>query len=205
MARAGEHTPLRRILMQATLCLMLLAAIGLAAAVDWHINRQFHPTLGPEQSDGSLQFRLPASWHVQLGSNDDPLVAAVAVEPSGSMRKLTVYSQTLRQYMAPGDYLRRSGMLDDVFTSGVVRASPCTLGGWPALCVQGQRGAQNAASAPIESEFLVCGVFPNHQAVTLWLSKPGELTPADQSLLDEVVATIKISGLGQPADTIGPP
>ena len=45
---------------------------------------------------------------------------------------------------------------------------------------------------------VVCGVFPNRQAVTLRLSKPGEFTPADGKLMDQVAASVSVEGAAPP-------
>jgi hypothetical protein len=59
---------------------------------------------------------------------------------------------------------------------------------------------QTNGATVLESDIVICCVFPNHHAVTLWLAKLGPMTGFDESLFNEVARSVRMGD--QP--TIGP-
>jgi hypothetical protein len=186
--------------MQATLWCVLAAGFGLAALVDRHVGSRSLISLGPESINGPLHYRLPANWIVVRSR--EPTLLGRALDPAGRVgliahRTLSVYRQRLGRPMTPQDYLLAVGILDEVFGSADA-AQPIgqtPMAGQPALVMQGQAEVQTPAGSVVESDLVVCCVFANRQAVTLWLARIGPLTSADGELIRQVAAAMKMDGI----------
>ena len=178
--------------MQIVLFIVLLGAVGLAALVDRHLGGIGQMQLGPPQTSGPLHFRLPASWVIVTQIDGDPRVAAVATTPDGH-RKIRVYREHLRQLMSPGDYLDQVGLLSEIFGDQPPEAVDTTLAGQPAIRLEAELQITTPELTFIQSEIVVCCVFPNRQAVTLRLTKRGDFTPADEHLFDEIARSVTIN------------
>jgi len=185
-------TPRRRMVMQIVLFIVLLGAVGLAALVDRHLGGVGQMQLGPPQTSGPLHFRLPASWIVVREINGDARIAAIATTPD-SHRKFTFYREGLQQIISPGDYLDQSGLLSEIFGDQPPEAVDTTLAGQPAIRLEAELQITTPELAFIQSEIVVCCVFPNRQAVTLRLTKRGDFTPADEHLFDEIARSVTVN------------
>jgi hypothetical protein len=197
MASPFIYTPRRRMMMQIFLFIVLLAAVGLAALVDRQRNAGTLITLGSVQTSGPVHIRFPANWLTQSSSAADPRVAAVAREvtpPNQPLdgRTLILYRQRLRQIMSPGDYLDRVSLLGDVFGEQPPEATEATLAGQPAIELEGMVQITSPLGEFLQSELMICCIFPNHQAVTLRLSRQGRFTPLDRILFNQVAKTVTV-------------
>jgi hypothetical protein len=200
MAQPREYTTARYVLMQATLWGVLIAGVGLAELVDRHINSSGVSQLGPELTAGPLHFRLPLNW--VYGRRLDPTMIVRAVEVPGpqttvTRRVISVYRQLLARRMTPDDYLLRRGLLEEIFGSNQppVQTGAATMGGQPALMLQGEEEIQSDQGTFVESDMVICCVFANRQAVTVWLSRLGPFTSSDTLLLREVANSVRMDGL----------
>jgi hypothetical protein len=187
--------------MQVCMFLVLLAVVGLAALVDRWIGNIGRLSLGPEQSSGPLRFCLPANWPVTPASELDAPVVALAQDlahltPAGPRRALKVCRQPVPRTLTPIEYLQNSGMLSDIYGEGDksdLSVDNATLAGVPAVRIFGEVEFQSGANVWSESETVICAVFPDRQAVTLWLSDRDEQdTSADNVLMNQVAATVKM-------------
>jgi hypothetical protein len=93
---------------------------------------------------------------------------------------------------SPLDYLETTGLMEDLFGEVEPQTSPAVLAGHPALLLEAQGQLQTEQGAMIESDIAFCCVFPNHQAVTIRLTKFGEFTPADTQVLDMVARSVRM-------------
>jgi hypothetical protein len=198
MPKPGEFTRSRRAAMQGVMWLVLLGAVGLASLVDRSINPAArNPALGPVRSDRGLNYRLPVGWMVTVWPVHVPGAAAIAEEPGQSatqfaQRRIIVYRQRIRPMLSPGEYLENSGLLNDVFGGADVEAQDSTLDGNRAVEISATLQISSDAGTAVESDILICSVFPNHLAVTLQLKKPGELNAGDRALWDQVVKSVRV-------------
>jgi hypothetical protein len=198
MAGPGEYTRAKRNAMQATMFVILLCSVGLAALVDRRIVSAAVPALGAEWSNGPLHLRLPEHWIVLPEPAMDDGVVAEAIDrrtSRGNQRSIKIFRQSLQQSMTPDVYLAWSGISTDVFGDANEtneEVDHITMAGVPALRLHGEMQFDSIEGKWVESETVVCAVFPNRQAVTLWLSDRGDDTDADQELLDEVVGSVSM-------------
>jgi hypothetical protein len=192
------YTQARRNAMQAIMWGVLAASVAVAGIVDHHIGVIPPIVLGAEQRIGPLHVQFPSNWVVGMRQRAGPLAVIIMREPTSQPgepgRLLLAYRQYLRPMMTPGEYLEKSGLLDDVFSGGEAHEEPAVLGGLPAVRVIGQAVVNTDIGRVVRFEMLITTVFPNRQAVTVRLSKPGEFTLADQALLDAVAASVKVDG-----------
>jgi hypothetical protein len=198
MPRPGEYTRAKRNAMQATMFVILLCSVGLAALVDKRIVSAAVPALGAEWSNGPLHLRLPAYWIVLPEPEMDDGVVAEAIDrrsPRGNQRSIKIFRQSLKQDMTPDEYLAWAGISTDVFgdaNQANQEVDHITVAGAPALRIHGEVPYESIDGKWVQSETLVCAVYPNRQAVTLWLSDRSDDTDADQELLDEVVGSVSM-------------
>lgn len=199
MAKPGEYTRARYAAMQGVMWLVLLGAVGLASLVDQTIIPSARNlALGPVQSYGGVHFRLPATWDISPNPRDFyPVARAVAQEPEATAtqfapRKLIVYCVHLRQLSSAADYFTNSGMGSVIFGNVDVRAKDASLDGNRAVEIDGTFQMQTDDGPAIESDLVICSVFPNHMAVTLQLQKPGLLNLGDKALFDAVAKAIHV-------------
>lgn len=183
--------------MQAILWLVLLATIGLAALVDQHITGGATTTLGPERSSGPLHYRLPAKWDLSVHPQFHPLAKVMALDPDterggAPTRAIIIYHQQIRNLTSPDDYLQASGVMEELFGDVEPQTSPAVLAGNPALLLQAESQLQTQQGIVIQSDIALCAIFPNHQAVTIQLSKIGQFTPGDTAILDKVAASVRM-------------
>lgn len=201
-----QYTPAHRAAMQLTMFFVLAGSVGLAALVDQQRAGMNQVALGPVLSSGALHFRLPENWTVTQGFDfDDPRVVATATEskgPGDSHRTLKVFHQTLRRPISAQEYLERTGLLVEMFGDAGVQqaqAEQAVMGGAPAILVRSQSAIQTMQGLAVESDLAICAVFPNRHAVTLWLSKPGDFTHADDVVLEQVAASVTVDGAPAPS------
>jgi hypothetical protein len=198
MPRPGEYTRAKRNAMQATMFVILLCSVGLAALVDRRIVSAAVPALGAEWSNGPLHLRLPAHWIVLPEPDMDDGVVAEVIDrrsPRGSQRSIKIFRQNLNQDMTPDVYLAWARILTDVFgdaSQANEEVDHITMSGVPALRIHGEVQYESNDGKWVQSETLVCAVFPNRQAVTIWLSDHSDDTDADEELLDEVVGSVSM-------------
>lgn len=183
--------------MQVTLWGVLAASVAVAALVD----RQFAAPavkLAAQQDKPPLHYRLPAGWEVANGSEDDPRIVALAADPA-THRSLAIYLQHFRgPLLTPLDYLQDWGLIADIFgQSRPEQISPLAVGSVQGVRLIGRTTAQSEQGEYLESEMVVCFVYPNHRAVTLWLAKRGAWTQADYNLMNLVAASLKMDGVSQ--------
>jgi hypothetical protein len=206
MARAGSYTPLKRTVMQAVMWCVLLAAIGAAALVDRQLKPMSGAQLGPLESSGILHYRLPVGWAAEPST--DRNVAVVAIDPVnpsavGPRRTLVVYHRRIFTLTGPVDYLQSSGLMEQIFgnsSDAIKQVEQTTLAGAPAILLRGQSAVPTNGETVLESDLVICCVFPNHHAVTLWLAKLGPMTSMDQNLFNQVAQSVRMGSL----PTVGP-
>jgi hypothetical protein len=191
--------------MQLTMFLVLVGSVGLAALVDQQRAGMNKVSLGPLFSNGSLHFRVPENWSVTQGFDfEDPRIVATAVETKtggDSKRTIRVFHQSLRRPISAQEYMERTGLLVEIFGDAAVQqvqVEHTILANTPALRLHAQAAIQTMQRLAVESDVAICAVFPNRQAVTLWLSKPGDFTHADDLLLQQIAASVQMDGLPAP-------
>jgi hypothetical protein len=218
MPKPGDYTPARRVAMQGILWGVLLLAFALAALVDRRIGWTAEVLLGLEKSAGHVHFRLPEKWTYRARSRDYPGAVGMAGEPRGQsgpagqagmggfQRILVIYSVPVQPDRSAVDYLNRSGLLQDIFGDAQVESSPATLDGYEGVRVQGQveisglgGGGEGGGGTVVESDMILCAVFPDGLAVTVRISKNGELDLSDEELLDKIAKTVRLDDLGDTA------
>jgi hypothetical protein len=186
--------------------LVLVGCIGLAWLVDQQRAGMNKVALGPLISNGSLHFRVPENWSLTQGFDfEDPRIVATAVETktgSDSRRTLRVFHQNLRRPISAQEYLERTGLLVEIFGDAAVQqvqVEHTMMSNTPALRMHAQAAIQTMQGLAVESDVAICAVFPNRQVVTLWLSKPGDFTHADDLLIRQVAASVQMDGLPAPS------
>jgi hypothetical protein len=186
--------------MQLTLCGVLAASFGVAALVD-HALGSSAVALGADQHKGPLHFRLPADWHVAYASADDPRIVGIAEEAKQPERAITIFSQPIRPLLPPWNYLQQSGLAEEIFGSAEPeQIGPAVLAGARAVVLSGRTLVGEGDQSRLETELVICCVFPNHLAVTVWMSKSGQLTPADRDLVRQVQGSVKMDAAGTTAE-----
>jgi len=188
-----EYTRSRRNVMQMTMFFVLLGTVGLAALLDQRIGAAAVVPLGPEQAAGPLHFKLPAGW-TQVAADDlDPTVVAQA---SQGQRTIRIYRQHIRRMLKPEAYLDESGMFSDIFgdqqDASSQEVDQVMMGGVSALRVRGLVPHLTMMGQWMQSESVICAVFPNRQVVTLRMSDRTEDPDADEDFLDEIAASIRV-------------
>jgi hypothetical protein len=199
MPRTNLYTPFKRTMMQVTMWCVFLAAVGAAALVDRQLSPMSSMALGREETNGLLQFRLPVGWMIEPGT--DRSVAAVAVDPVnpspiGPARTLVIYHRRGVTLTRAADYLQASGLMEEIFGSngaGPDQIEHTTLAGSPAILLRGQSEVTTNGATVIESDIVICCIFPNHHAVTLWLAKLGPVGASDLTLFAEVAHSVKMA------------
>jgi len=197
MARSWNFPRWRNVVMQAVMCGVLGATVGLAALVDHRLRDALFLPLTNPISEGSITFRLPAGWKISTRIDEGGSLIQTAVDPQpGSERVMTISVQRVERLMPPVEYLHISGRL-----AGNLREQPAdsiTIDGWPGQYMP-WFGARRSGDAAVEVEALVCCVIlPDYQAVTLRLEKPAVLDPADRRLVREVIDSMSFGGLDHP-------
>jgi hypothetical protein len=180
--------------MQVLMWVMLCAAVGLAALVDWGLRRAQSVPMSDAILDGPISFRMPANW--QLSSATDPGGISIhqAVEPGGTGRRLTFIRQRVDRLMPPLEYLVRT----DQFPQNADDAdyAPITLGGFPGLCARwtAVRLSADAPAQPITT-VCCCAVLPSRQAFTLRMETPGVMDKSDWKLIRQVLQHVTLANL----------
>lgn len=204
--------------MQAILWGVLLLAFGLAGLVDRRIDWTPDVVLGLEKGVGHVHFRLPLTWGYRTRSRDYPGAVAIATEPRGPggsggqggqggpggiQHTLVIYAAPVRPDSSATDYLSRSGLLQDIFgDTPEVQSDPATLYGYEGVRIQGQveiSGIGVGGGTIVESDMILCAVFPDGLAVTVRIAKNGELDLSDENLLDKIAKTVRLDDLGDTA------
>ncbi len=198
MARAWQYPRWRRIVMQATLWLILGCATGLAALVTHHRIGANHVDLAKAFSFGQLKIRLPAEWAVAQG-DDDSLHFIGPEDPDfGDRLELAVLGEQLNQRISPAELLSRSRLLPGTFTGGDDDSPPLravTLAGSPGVMVKVLRlhRTQEMNQQPHE-ELIVAAVLPSDLAIVLQMDCPRpDDDGAAEELIREVAARITVS------------
>jgi|GEM_PF-3788016 len=178
--------------------LVLAMAIVAAAALDHlHVARTAI-ALGPPRSFGVVHLRLPVGWIVQVGSEDDPLVAFIAREPNkdstGGHRSIRLYREHLRADIPPELYLMRTPIREEVFSNLDVSQEQTRFGRNRAILLKATMISDGQESAEIDTELVLCAMFPGHEAVTLRLSKNSDFANSDQILLNKIADSVSVDG-----------
>src|ERR1700691_1085686 len=110
MASTLAYAPDRRNTMQAILWGVLLAVVGLRALVDHEIGSIGRPLLGPEQTHGTLHYRLPAHWLVSVRARPNPMIVVLAAETrpnatSVAPTVIAIYRHRVARMMTVGEYM----------------------------------------------------------------------------------------------------
>jgi len=197
MPRTWNFPPRRNLIMQAVMCALLGATVGLAALVDHRLHAALYLPLTNPIVDGAISFRLPAGWKTSVRTDDGGSIIQTATEQlPGGGRVLSISHQRVDRLMPPVEYLHISGRL-----AGNLHEQPAdaiSIDGWPGQ-IMAWIGTRHAGDTPIEAEALICCVIlPDYQAVTVRLEKPGPMDAADRRVMREVINALSFAGLDHP-------
>jgi hypothetical protein len=208
MSRQWKSPALRFWMLQATLCFVLAAAVGLAAIVR---SRKVHASrieLEAPETFGTLELRKPAGWTGSPHVDGVTLTEPASAERPG--RKLRVWHAVNDVFMSPLEYLVRSGDLSTreatlLLDAGgpddeSVRFRTISIAGWPGVLVSQTRWiSAPGVQRPITwKQTLACTILPSGEAVRLRLEGQGVADERDEKLVRRVAEKIILSSSPRP-------
>jgi hypothetical protein len=212
MPRAWQYPRWRRILMQATLWLILGCAIGSAELVTRQRLDSIRINLTHAFSSGRLHIRVPAGW-VLIRSEDESLnLIGPPAGDSDERPDLTANIHQLIQRMSPAEFLASSGLLRGTYVAGdnddpdgqspdsPNSAKPAgsleeiTVAGTPGVMLRVFRVQRSEMTREVREELIAVGVLRSNLAIVLQMHVPR--SPDDdaaEELLRAVAAEITVS------------
>ncbi|MCC7352034.1 MAG: hypothetical protein IT446_15855 [Phycisphaerales bacterium] len=197
MSRSWQYPRWRRILMQATLWVVLFATVGLAALVDHYRSAESALKLGPMEAFGPVSLRLPSGWAIT--AEGEPVLLVQAEEGSdGRARILSVLRQPVRDEMTPLEFIIRSGLAPP---AAARVAHPIAMAGQTGTMVSVARQVRGPGGVVVAERELVAVamVRPSH-AIILHLSSAGNSLGEDEELMRDVATTMKINEQAESPD-----
>ena len=144
--RLSNPPAFRPWLMQAALCLVLVASLGLAAWVARRQTRALRVELSETSMIDGLTIKWPQNW--TLRRDEDGLLLQEMRKSSASPRKLRIRYARSSIFMSPLEYLVRCGELQAHEASALMEASSgpraevvkmISVGGWPGILLSQTR------------------------------------------------------------------
>ncbi|MDQ3441232.1 MAG: hypothetical protein M3478_12870 [Planctomycetota bacterium] len=202
--------------MQATMWLVLGAAVGLAALVNHERRRSMRVELGSPASHGWLVVRLPKTWQQSASAEREDRIVARAIEPDeqGLGRTVTITRDRVTRPISPLEFLLTSNaqmlgldlLLAQDPQGGKDLIESITVGGQPGILVRGVRtpGRHGSGALP-HKEIYGVTIVPSGHAIVVKLEgdRPAELS--DVEIVKQLAGAIEISGqpaLGQSGETV---
>jgi hypothetical protein len=196
--------------MQAVMCLIFCASVGLAQYVIHERRLSGSSRLGVVLHGGPLDVKLPRGWKTVLDKRGS--LPLVAIEPDSTDRKgrrLTIRCQKLTTLISSEEYLQASGLLNGTERPEVRAdpaanvADPITIAGDPGVVLAVLRptgGFLGIGATGYEKVLFAASVRPSGLAVSLELqcSEDSDADDDAQTLSDIAAAmSVQDSGTGQ--------
>jgi len=174
---------------------ILFAAFGLAALVDRSKEM-------PTHRYGPIICRLPLGWvTVEPLKSDSRLVVCVQDPQSqeAETRQLAIYCDIPSPSSGPGDYLRNSGLLEEI-SNGIQRAELTDdagkIAGASATRIDGtlKLPTPDGGTEDHTPMLGLCAVLPDHLVITVVIWHDPDVDADDNALLNDVAASISEAG-----------
>jgi hypothetical protein len=177
--------------MQATMCAIIFASVGLA-----ELSIRYHQSVDGSGKLVSVDFNhralrgvvhLPAEWVLQKGEMVGPtvFVAHVRGTPEHPGRKLICRVQQLPEVIPPEQYLQTT----DIFSGNApLVVEPVTMGGVAGVMLEVSRETVEES----QNQWIACCVLPDGKAVTLIMDCPATDDPdTDRQTFHDIVSSIE--------------
>lgn len=188
--------------MQVTLWVVLGATVGLAALVDHYRSGASAVKLGPMEDFGPLSLRLPSGWAIT--SEGEPVLLVQAEEGAdGRARILSVLRQPVPEEMTALEFIIRSGLAPP---AAARVAQPIAMAGQTGAMVSVNRQLRGHNGGVVDERDMVAVAMirPQH-AIILHLSSTGNSLGADEELIREIAATVKLNDRAEEPDPTAKP
>jgi hypothetical protein len=194
-------------LMQAALCFVLAASLGLAAWVSRRQTRTVRLALGNETVIEGLTVSRPDDW--TLVREEDGLLLEEATKGVAAPRKLKIRYARSSIFMSPLEYLVRCGELQAHEASALMEASAgpraevvkmINIAGWPGILLSQTRvmSGVDARQQMMWKRTLACAVMAGGDVVLLRLEGEGAATTTDEDLVRRVAESLKVNERERP-------
>jgi hypothetical protein len=205
MARSWQNPRWRRILLQATLWLILAAAVGVAALVTRQRNQSQYVNLNNPVSIDSITVHLPNKWFAAI---DPDSLGVIASERGNSdqQRRLMIRLQPATSGLSPAQFLAAAGFSletimpgndsDEDIPSLSQEPQPIQIAGAPGILKRSLRSYPAStpdADETIREEIIACAILPTHQAILIRLYCPPEDDQDNTTLVQRIAAAITLS------------
>jgi hypothetical protein len=218
MSRSWQYPRWRRMLMQATLVLILGGTVALAEFITRQRNRSSVPELEQSQKIDRVLVKLPAGWEV---SEDDPnVLLAQEPGPDGQGRTLMVRLLHATNAKSAAEFLRDSGLLngavvihkpdqDDpnnpdssiTMQATPVKMQPITVAGQPGVIARVPRMGISLQdmSAVAHNQLIAAAILPSKTAIVVQLdSTEPDVDGDDERLMKRIAAAMQLQGETKP-------
>lgn len=215
MPRSWQYPRWRRILLQATLCLILAAAIGVAALVSRQRIQSQYVDLSRRITIDSLAISLPANWIV-FSDVDNMGVAAREPEDSDQQRSLAIRVQPVSPGLTAAEFLIRSGISQEAIDPGDLsdptlppqrRAfEPIEIAGVQGILMKVLRSDPSSPDSQemAREELIAVAILPTHQGIVIRLSGAPDGDADNTALIRRFSRQIQSAG-GTPPELKGLP
>lgn len=197
--------------MQASLCLVLAASLGVAAWVSRRQTRTHRVQLSPTATviEGLTVLR-PDDW--TLVRDEDGLVLEEDHKLTASPRKLKIRYARSSIFLSPLEYLVRCGELQAHEALALMEASvgprgevvkTLTVAGWPGILLSQTRvmSGVDARQQIMWKRTLACAVMAGGDVVLMRLEGEGAATTSDEELVRRVAESLKVNERAAPENS----
>jgi hypothetical protein len=210
MPRSWQYPRWRRILLQATLWLVLAAAVGLAALVSRQRLQSQRIDLTHRVTLSTLTIMLPANW-ITVPDVDNLGLIANEPQDSDQQRSLTIRLLPATPALAM-TLLLQNGLstdapdplqLDSQSPPLEQDHNPVPVAGTTGILQKSLRAYTSPASETdqvIREELVVIALLPTHQALIIHLTCPPEEDAQNTTLIRRLAAAITINKRNCPID-----
>ena len=204
MPRSWQNPRWRRILLQATLWLILAASVGIAALVTRQRNQSQYVNLTNHATIDTLSLQLPARW-ISVVDPDSLGVTATERGDSNQQRRLIIRLQPAVFGLSAAQILAASGFSqetiipdtsDEDLPSLSQTPEPIQIAGTSGILKKSLRAYPPPtpdADETIREELIAAAVLPNHHAIVIRLYCPPEDDQDNTTLLQRIAAAITLN------------
>ncbi len=188
--------------MQAVLCAVLAAVIGLAAVVQNYLRQRTHVALAPPQQFGRLSLCPPAGWQAQQRSSPEGVIFLEPTEKQIPLRRLEICASACpRSSRRPSICCEAASCAGDLAAMGG-QIKTVRIAGWSGIMIAQTRLLRGADRRDSRSkQILSCAVLPSGEALVMRLEGPGVADSADEDLLRRIGESMKLQGCKPPIVT----
>lgn len=210
MAKNWQYSRRRRMVMQATMWVVLGLMIALAGMVS-RFRSTSHPAgqpravvqLGPVIHRGEVSFRVPEGWTLAPGKQ--PNILGVWTDEGDPPRTLLVFAERLPALIPPHIYLQRSGLVQ---TGADNTWALIPMAGYQGILISSRGETRLSNGRVVQAvQVLASVVLPDRVAITFRLNGFGRQTIGAEEAMLQIATSLSIQGTApaSPPDGKGEP